>query len=370
MYTLDKKIDDIKLLKYINSYLELFKKAPENTVFFDIETTGLSPRNSFCFLLGFIHYNENYWEESQLFCESMEDEKILFLTFNTILKQKKNLNLVHFNGNSFDIPFVKNRIKILNLNIKNEFLVDDDYESFDILKIIRTLKFLNLENYKQKTIEKFIEINRQDVLSGKELIKTYKEFIAFRETSKRDLILLHNHEDLTGMLYMLPLLNFIQLKHPNDYIKDSIYYTTASDALYLKVNLSYTFAKKIELRDEITEFILSDNQINAKIKLYNGGLKYFYENYHDYYFIPSENKVIHKSVATYIDKEFRKKATKQNCYISLNSLFVPIFSKFKDIHTFKAEYDSKLEYIEAKDFDKINKNNYLKGLISNCLNIN
>ena len=109
-------------------------------MFFDIETTGLSARNSMIYLLGYIKFNGKNWELNQLFCEKAEDEIALILTFNKVLSGVNVLNLVHYNGDSFDIPFLKKRAKFHELPIEKEFLQENSYESMDLLKLLEPIK--------------------------------------------------------------------------------------------------------------------------------------------------------------------------------------------------------------------------------------
>ena len=105
MYTVNKQIVDKNLLTNIDIFLTTFNKSRTNTIFFDIETTGLSSKNSMIYLLGYIIFNGENWELNQLFCEKAEDEIALILTFNKVLKRGNVLNLVHYNGDSFDSTF-------------------------------------------------------------------------------------------------------------------------------------------------------------------------------------------------------------------------------------------------------------------------
>ena len=54
---------------------------------------------------------------------------------------------------------------------------------------------------------------------------------------------------------------------------------------------------------------------------------------------------IHKSVASYVDKEFRKKATASNCYTKKDAIFVP---QYETLITpfFKESNKDKLSYFE------------------------
>ena len=88
----------------------------------------------------------------------------------------------------------------------------DSFDGIDIYKRIMPYKnFLKLENCKQKTIEKFLKIDREDKYSGSDLIGMYHLFVSSRDAATKDLLLLHNFEDVKGMLTILPVLAFSDL---------------------------------------------------------------------------------------------------------------------------------------------------------------
>ena len=90
---------------------------PEEVLFFDIETTGLSPGNSQVFLIGAVEKRKDGspWSLIQFLAESRtaEEEKKLLKSFAKLISGKKYL--VHFNGTSFDVPYLCHRYKALGL---------------------------------------------------------------------------------------------------------------------------------------------------------------------------------------------------------------------------------------------------------------
>lgn len=386
MYTVNKQIVDTNLLKSIDNFLTIFNKSRTNTVFFDIETTGLSARNSMIYLLGYIKFNGKNWELNQLFCEKAEDEIALILTFNKVLSGVNVLNLVHYNGDSFDIPFLKKRAKFHELPIEKEFLQENSYESMDLFKIIRAYKNkLPLESHKQKDVEKYLGYERKDKFSGKELIKLFKDFIAFKEEEKRELILLHNHDDLMGMLHILPTTALSQLEfiaNNKVYLENLLNSEINKEAkldflleekdLQSEINLSFKLlaplARDFNFNSDYFSLKITKENVYIKIKVIKTELKHFYKNYKDYFFIPNENKAIHKSVANYIDKEFRIKATKENCYICHTSRFIPVFEEFEEINIFKESFEKNDLFMELKDMETIKKAAYLSVLIKYAAN--
>src|SRR5690606_37355709 len=124
--------------------------------FVDIETTGLSRINSFIYLLGMLYFDSNSsnWCITQYFIDDKKEEEKLLYNFNDFIKRFKSI--ITFNGEGFDIPFIKYR---MNKYIQKNNI--DSLSSFDIYrKIKEEHSLLDLKNYKLKTIEEYLEIYR------------------------------------------------------------------------------------------------------------------------------------------------------------------------------------------------------------------
>ena len=77
-------------------------------------------------------------------------------------------------------------------------------------------------------------------------------------------------------------------------------------------------------------------------------LNYYYKNYKDYYYLPSENMAVHKSVGQFVDKEFRQKATADTAYTSKESTYI-LWDGTLALPTFATDRKSKDKYIELND---------------------
>ena len=234
-------------------------------------------------------------------------------------------------------------------------------------------------------MEKYLGYERKDKFSGKELIKLFKDFIAFKEEEKRELILLHNHDDLMGMLHILPTTALSQLEfiaNNKVYLENLLNSEINKEAkldflleekdLQSEINLSFKLlaplARDFNFNSDYFSLKITKENVSIKIKVIKTELKHFYKNYKDYFFIPNENKAIHKSVANYIDKEFRIKATKENCYICHTSRFIPVFEEFEEINIFKESFEKNDLFMELKDMETIKKAAYLSVLIKYAAN--
>jgi hypothetical protein len=90
---------------------------------------------------------------------------------------------------------------------------------------------------------------------------------------------------------------------------------------------------------------ISRNAVTFKIPVTEGELCHFYSDYKNYFYLPAEDRAIHKSVASYVDAANREKATKENCYSKRKGYFIPYFNE-TPYPCFKKEYNDKESYIQ------------------------
>lgn len=332
---------------------ELFYSFPcnqEELLFFDIETTGFSAKTSALYLIGGLYYKNNHWEMIQWFADDYESEKELLKCF---FKFMKNFSfLIHFNGNGFDIPFLLKKCEQHELT-GTEYNFEQIH-SFDIYKAIYPhKKRLNMENLKQKTIEAFLHINREDTYTGGELIAFYRKYLKIKENSPEEakelqsFLLLHNHDDLAGMLQFSNVLFLTDLLNGNTTFSDVSAKQTDNTVLFQGI-LPFSFEVSFSAKTETFHLTLERNMLTLSVLTCQETLKYFYDNYKEYFYLPKEDTAIHKSVATYVDKEFRQKAKKETCYTKKEGIFLPSYStKLKP--AFRVDYASKHYFIEATD---------------------
>lgn len=169
----------------------------KDTFYFDIETLGLSPKMHPIILICVAFYDS---DETvlirQYFCENINDEKNILLAFLNDISGKSLC--ITFNGNAFDIPFLKKRVEYHS--ISNDI---SNINSYDILAFMKPLKKIwKLENLKLKTIETFFSIERKDIINGKESIFMYNDYQKNNSMNLLDRILLHNYEDVKNLILL------------------------------------------------------------------------------------------------------------------------------------------------------------------------
>ena len=325
------------------------KLAPkEEILFLDIETTGFTARSSYLYLIGCVYYKNNSFRLVQWFAEQYEEEDRVLGAFFDFAKDFRVL--IHYNGNHFDIPYLEQ--KAAQYNIPSPL---SKMEGIDLYRRVAPLKgFLKLPNLKQKTIEAYLGIEREDTFSGGELIGVYHDYVKQSSEFARDTLLLHNEDDIQGMVQILPILAYADLyqegvrvtKVNANYYRD--FNNDARAEIVMKLSLPVPFPISASGCANGCYFTGNGTEASLKVPLLNGELKYFYANYKDYYYLPAEDTALHKSVSSFVDKEHRFQATAATCYTRKCSEYLPEWKPLF-LPVFKPSYDSKETYFELTD---------------------
>lgn len=366
-----------KIIKDINIKPTYIFKDNNNydILYFDIETTGFAPDSTIVYLIGGIYYSlsDKKYKLIQWFCCDLDDEEEMindFIKFSSSFK-----TLIHYNGLGFDIPYLTKKCD--SYGITNSL---DCMNHIDLYRIIQPYKkLLKLNNYKQKSIESFLDIKRDDTYSGGQLINVFYEYVklhrlnAVKQTTTPDeeelmnTLLLHNSDDVKGLLSISKIINYSDL-----FMEDFIAEKIVIDKDILKINLTTlcTIPKAVECSTDFFTLSINKNKISAQIKIIKEELKFFHQDYKDYYYLPVEDCAIHKSLATFVDKQHRQKAKASNCYTRKRGDFLYVYSAYITPF-FKRNYKDSSTFIEltsdfVKDEEKIIR--YIKHIMIGYIN--
>lgn len=336
-------------LEHIRIAYPLEEKLPlTKALFLDIETTGFSAQSSYLYLIGCAYYADGSWHLRQWFAENYTDEAAILEAFFTFAENYDLL--IHFNGNHFDLPFILQRCD--ELHLPYHF---DNFEGLDIYRRISPYKyFLKLSNCKQKTIEQFLGIERQDTYSGGELVGVYHEYVKNPSEQIEQSLLLHNRDDVKGMLMCLPILAYYDLFHTDVTVKKVQANTykdiEGSKRQELIMTISFPVPLPVEISASFNDCYFKGNGTEGylRVPVYEEELKYYYANYRDYYYLPTEDVALHKSVGAFVDKEHRVQATPATCYTRKFSCYLPQWDTVIEPF-FKREAKSKELFFELTD---------------------
>lgn len=317
-------------------------------LFVDIETTGFSAKTASLYEIGCICFEENKPKLIQYFAEKPEEENLILEAFFALCREHSVL--IHYNGNTFDIPFMKTKAE--------QYRLSHPFETMDGIDIFKRIspykKILGLENCKQKTVENFLEFNRDDRFNGGQLIEVYHEYCKTPSKEAEALLILHNKDDMKGMLKLLPALTYADIfLQPFKVVKvQANHYADETgksrDEVLMKIRFGAPFPKPIAMNKSECFFGANGSEGFLKVPLYHEELKYFYANYKDYYYLPLEDVALHKSVASFVHKNHRRQAKASNCYTRKESLYLPQWDiLFTPI--FKRNYEDTLCFFELTE---------------------
>lgn len=321
---------------------------PEQILFLDIETTGFFVKASHLYLIGCIYIDHNIWHSIQWFAKSYEEEPNLLLAFFEFAKKFRYL--IHYNGNNFDIPFLEKKCEQHNLSYTLE-----NMEGIDLYRRISPYKsFLKLPNCKQKTVEAYLKIDREDVYSGGDLIEFYHDYVKSPSDSTLQLLLTHNREDLIGMVKILPILAYSDLFTQPLQIKkvQANHYRSIEGQirkeLLIHIRFKNAVPETLSCINNGCYFTVTERAGCIKVPILDTVLKYFYANYKDYYYLPHEDVALHKSVASFVDPSQRTQASAVTCYTRKEGSYLPQFTPlFTPV--FKVDYKDNNLYFELTE---------------------
>lgn len=337
----------------------------DQILFFDIETTGFSRQYCNIYLIGCLYFCDNQPMYAQWLAENFNEEANILMAFHKFIQ--KYTTLIHFNGNSFDIPFIKERGEKYHLDFNF-----NQYKSIDIYKPVSRLNHIfKMENQKQKTFEKLLGINRSDPFSGGDLIEVFKHYVESKDERLLFPLLLHNKEDVWNMGILTSLLSFSDLfdhKYSVENYKRNSYKDINGDSaseLTVELVLDNPVPIPVSYGFDLVYFKVSGIKAYLSIKIKSGTYKYFFHNYKDYYYLPLEDKAIHKSLSSFVDKKYRKPATASTCYEKACGDFLPIYNlKSSDFeHILKEMPKSTIGYIQLSSINDNNIEKYCNMII-------
>jgi uncharacterized protein YprB with RNaseH-like and TPR domain len=337
--------------------------------FFDIETTGFVAETTYLYLIGCIYINDDKLHMIQWFSEGIKEESLLIESFFNFIK-KYDL-LIHYNGSGFDIPYLTKKCALLQLDYSFK-----DIQSLDLYRRISPIKkIFKLNNYKQKTIEAFLKVNRKDTYSGGELIEVYQSYLGKRHienlrksrdnksdkkenNNKNDNkatnvkiseadkllndLLLHNEDDINGLVQICPILYYCHIfEKPFQIIQARV----DDKKLIIRLEFDFNLPIRVSFGNDFIYINAYENSALISIHIYDGELKFFYDNYRDYYYLPDEDRAIHKSLAIYVDKDYRVKAKPSTSYTKKEGLFAPQYNPIIS-PSFKKEHNDKITFVE------------------------
>ena len=177
--------------------LELLSRIePEKVCYLDIETTGL--KSTPLFLIGLLYKEGDGLVVDQFFARDYAEERSLLEFASDYLKRFSLL--VTFNGKSFDIPYIHERMNLWGIERLG-------FEShLDLLRLSRKVVGGKTPNHRLQTLERYLLGSRRiDDTPGYRIPDLYHDFVKTGNASAIAGIIEHNRIDLVSMARLVML---------------------------------------------------------------------------------------------------------------------------------------------------------------------
>lgn len=162
----------------------------EDFKFMDIETLGLS--NVPIILIGVAEIKGKNIISSQYFLRDLDEEIAVLKGYFSHLDE----NSVHvtFNGKTFDVPFIKNRLNYHRIN------ADFNLPHIDLMYFAKYLWGDELPNCQLQTIEKYkFGLERVDDVPGQYIPGYYNTYLSEKNIGPMIPIIEHNRQDIVSL---------------------------------------------------------------------------------------------------------------------------------------------------------------------------
>ncbi len=248
----------MEVFKYKDNYIGN-EFIDEEDIFLDIETTGVRPYADYAWCIGYSFLRDRDIITKQIFIESVKDELASLALLHQELSYFKRI--ITFNGEVFDLNFLKNRAR----SYKMELVFPE--KSYDIYKIFRhNKKFLMMDKIDLKSIESLLDIYRDDPLSGKETIKLYLDAISSNSDDKKRELLNHNYYDVKNLPILMEALKYIKSAR-SYHIKDNSlfcknFYCKNDELIIVLDGNKYN----IDFYDEFTKVFSNDDELTLSFQ--------------------------------------------------------------------------------------------------------
>lgn len=297
----------------------LFRK---HTLYFDIETTGLNARRSHLYLLGAMWMENKEVCLRQWFAEKPSDEETMLREFLEL--SRSFATLVHFNGTTFDLPYLCNKAAFYGLDAQPL----KEMDTVDLYQLYRPLKaVLAAEDMKLSRLEQICGYERLDHHTGKELIRVYDDYLQTAYKQAQNTLERHNYDDIVGMVWTERLDSLLglqqELLHPCNVA------VTQTDHQMLEFHCDFN-EELVSLPQPLScgniSLEISGKCCRILTPLYKDEYYYYYKDYKNYFYLPAEDRAVHKSIGIYVDPSARKKATADTCYERKKGTFIREFT--------------------------------------------
>lgn len=301
----------------------------EEICFLDIETTGFSRLYNSIYLIGYTALEKGELITRQILAGGLKEEPELLQSVLRDLRRFRGI--VTYNGDMFDLPFIKERARRLHVLSPEEEWWMKGLCSIDLIRRYRPYQtFFGWPDMKLKTVEQYLGASRMDPFDGGQLIEVFAAYEENPDERLEKTLLLHNYEDIVNLLSLLRAERMIRC------LRDGKALAASLEGRFLRVQwdraIPLTMEAALPLEKRKKKDIESDSaplscfRFEAESSVFEIGLpvfaqgqevslRYYLPKPGDYFFLPQTGEIVHRSLADGIPANMRRKAKAEECFL-------------------------------------------------------
>ncbi len=298
---------------------------------FDIETTGLQSGHHVVYAISLLLFSTIDTSQPTLHylqTEALDEEAELLQTAASQLSDYPIW--LSYNGTAFDLPFLQNRCRILALS--KLFQPQRHIDLFRLLLPYRRTLFPN--GMRQVQLEELLGLQRTEFISGEDVIAHYFIYLQTKSRDSFTHLYRHNTDDVCGLAGLLVLGQILLWQQPAYW--QSITVETTTDQLRLTAESAYPIPKGLiplvlksqpgsdETISQTLKLSCEGNRFCLDIPITRAELRYFFEDYQNYDYLPDEDIAIHRSLSAFVERGHKKRATRGTAYAKKTGCFIPL----------------------------------------------
>lgn len=179
---------------------DTFEIEPQSMIFLDTETTGLGGTGAVAFLVGIGKITKKGFEISQYLIPDYSDEAAMLEDIKSEIHDRSTV--VSFNGASFDLPVLLDRMIINRVARRHEYA-----HHLDLLHPARRLFRRRLLDCTLTNLERqLFSFYRNDDIPGYLVPSVYFEWLTLQDLTNMNRVLEHNRLDILSMYFLVRLI--------------------------------------------------------------------------------------------------------------------------------------------------------------------
>ncbi|MGN0255590.1 MAG: ribonuclease H-like domain-containing protein [Chordicoccus sp.] len=283
-------------MKILSSTIPGPNLLPEHAVILDIASHGRYWRSSPLVSVSVISQEAGEPRETTWLSEKEPDEYDILEALGKYLPGHDTV--ITFNGQSYDIPFLKKKFSAYGLSDPLAGI-----RQRDLFREYRPLKaVLGLPSGKLVDYDEYIRMHTEPGAGSSTENERLPDISSGKDLSTADAV---------RTLLILGFDAVLELLHGSF---DSVQAEALEDLVMFRIRTLRIMPCRISFHDGPFHLTASGRTAALSSRIEDGRIRFYHSDIKNYIYLPHEGYAVYRTMAEFVDKSHRKKATRETCY--------------------------------------------------------